>query len=94
MHIKSILAGAAIALVAGVGSASAAEDFYTTAAVPAEPMTPADLGAVAGLAIRITTPDGTNRLGGGNGPVGGGIVTSPAPVIELSTPGSEISIAP
>ena len=39
MYIKSILAGAAIALVATVGSASAADHFTTLAGVSAQPLT-------------------------------------------------------
>ena len=39
MYIKSILAGAAIALVAGLGSVSAADHFTALAGVPAQPLT-------------------------------------------------------
>ena len=39
MHIKSILAGAAIALATTVGSAYAADQFTTLAGVPAQPLT-------------------------------------------------------
>ena len=39
MQIKSIVAGAAIALAATIGSASAADQFTTLAGVPAQPLT-------------------------------------------------------
>ena len=39
MHIKSILAGAAMALVAGIGTATAADQFTTLAGIAAQPLT-------------------------------------------------------
>ena len=48
MHIKSILAGTAIALVAGLGSASAGEQFTALNGVPAEEMTPGEAAATRG----------------------------------------------
>ena len=53
MNIKSILAGAAIALAASVGSASAADQFSTLDGVPAASMSARDMAAVRGTA----TPD-------------------------------------
>ena len=46
MQIKSILAGAAIALAASVGSASAAEQLSTLEGITAQAMTPQELGVV------------------------------------------------
>jgi len=48
MHIKSIVAGAAIALTATIGSASAAEKFTTLNAVKATPLTAAESIAIVG----------------------------------------------
>ncbi len=47
MEIKSILAGAAIALIAGLASASAGE-MLTLSAIPAEPLTAAEMEQVQG----------------------------------------------
>ncbi len=47
MQIKSILAGAAIALIAGLASASAGE-MLTLSAIPAEPLTAAEMEQVQG----------------------------------------------
>ena len=60
MHIKSILAGAAIALVAGVGSASAADQFSTLEGIAAEAMAPRAMGEVRGAdhATLTVTPGG------------------------------------
>ncbi len=48
VHIKSILAGTAIALVAGVGSVSAGDQFTTLDGVAAVPMTSEHMGAIRG----------------------------------------------
>ncbi|MEE8276555.1 MAG: hypothetical protein V3R75_05340, partial [Alphaproteobacteria bacterium] len=48
MHIKTILAGAALALAATIGSASAAERFSTLDGVTAVAMSAGELGAVVG----------------------------------------------
>ena len=48
MQIKSILAGAAIALVAGVGTASADEEFATLSGISADVMSAGELAAVVG----------------------------------------------
>ncbi len=47
MQIKSILAGAAIALAATMGSASA-DEMLTLSAIPAEPLTAAEMEQVQG----------------------------------------------
>ncbi len=47
MQIKSIVAGATIALIAGVGSASAGE-MLTLSAIPAEPLTATEMEQVRG----------------------------------------------
>ncbi len=48
MQIKSILAGAAIALAASVGSAYAADPFTTLDGVQAQPMNTAEMDGVRG----------------------------------------------
>ncbi len=53
MLTKSILAGAAIALAATVGSASAAERFATLDGIAAEPMGAAALSSVRGGMVTI-----------------------------------------
>ncbi len=50
MHIKPILAGAAIALAAGVGSVSAGDEFATLDGVAAVPMTSEHMAAIRGTA--------------------------------------------
>ena len=51
MHIKSILAGVALALAATLGSASAADPFTTLDGIPAATMSAAEMAAVSGLAL-------------------------------------------
>ncbi len=53
MQIKSILAGAAIALLAGLGAASAAEQFATLEGVSAETLSPAELARARGAHIIV-----------------------------------------
>ncbi len=53
MHIKSIAAGAAIALAATVGSASAGDQFTTLGGVTAEPMNAGEMAAVTGEHVII-----------------------------------------
>lgn len=55
MHIRSILAGAAIALAASVGLASAAEQFSTLEGISADVMTPQEMGVVVGTSISDLT---------------------------------------
>ena len=67
MQIKSILAGAAIALAASVGSASAAEQFATLDGVSAAEMTPQEMGVVVGASAELSI-DGipaSGRVSGG-----------------------------
>ena len=53
MHIKSILAGAAIAIAASVGSASAADQFATLDGVTVQPMNAAGMDRVRGTFITL-----------------------------------------
>lgn len=57
MHIKSIVAGAAIALAATVGSAYAAEQFSTLEGIPAVAMAPAEADAIRGANIGLLSTD-------------------------------------
>ncbi len=81
MQIKSILAGAAIALAATIGSASAGE-MLTLSAIPAEPMTAAEMEQVQGkwsihldrndqLGSEPFFPGGINHSKTGGGPRAG-----------------------
>ena len=58
MHIKSIVAGAAIALAATVGSASAA-DLKTMAGIQADPLSAFEMGMVRArkITVDVTVPD-------------------------------------
>ena len=56
MHIKTIVAGAAIALAATIGSASAAEQFSTLKGIPAVAMAPAEADAIRGLNVQVIRP--------------------------------------
>ena len=60
MLFKSIVTGAALALAVSVGSASAAEDFSTTSAVPAEPLTASEMAAITGAYVG-NAPQGKGR---------------------------------
>ena len=53
MHIKSILAAAAIALAASVGSAYAADQFATLEGIQAVPMKAAEMDALRGSHIFV-----------------------------------------
>jgi len=60
MRIKTIVAGAAIALAATIGAAHAGDQFSTLEGITAVAMSPAELGAVAGEAAHISIdPKGT-----------------------------------
>ncbi len=59
MQIKSSLAGAAIALVAGLGAASAADQFATLAGVEAQTMSSHAMGLVVGSHFLTITPPGS-----------------------------------
>ena len=58
MQIKSIVAGAAIALVAAVGSASAADLFATLDGVSAESLSSVEMAAVVGTDISLIVNSG------------------------------------
>ncbi len=69
MHIKSILAGTALALAATIGSASAADEFMTLDGVTADVMAASELSATVGAGIAIVvdldgdvTGLGTNEI--------------------------------
>ena len=68
MQIKSILAAAAIALAASVGSASAADPFTTLEGVQAQPMNAAAMEAVRG---RVAIVSNALTIGAGGAPPGG-----------------------
>ena len=48
MHIKSIVAGAALAVIATVGSAAAADQFVTLEGLTVDALTPQEMGVVTG----------------------------------------------
>ncbi|MGR3718005.1 MAG: hypothetical protein ACU0B1_14810 [Thermohalobaculum sp.] len=54
MHIKSILTAAAIALVAGLGSASAADQFTALEGITAEPLNAVELDRVRGANLDLS----------------------------------------
>ena len=58
MHIKSILTAAAIALVAGLGSASAADQFGALEGITAEPLNAVELDRVRGTLVYLDGLDG------------------------------------
>ncbi len=62
MQFKSIVAGAAVALAATVGSASAADQFATLGGVTAEPMNAGEMAAVVGAVfiIGVNPPPGVS----------------------------------
>jgi len=63
MLTKSILTAAAIALVAGFGSASTADQFSTLDGVTAVPMSSGELGTVVGSRIHFrVSPPGTDSM--------------------------------
>ncbi len=57
MRIKLFAAGAAIALAATIGSASAADQFSTLEGIAAEALTPHEMGAIIGAATLFVGPD-------------------------------------
>ncbi len=63
MQIKSIVAGAAIALAATIGSASAGDEFSTLGGVSAESLSSVEMAAVVGahLFIQINPRSGRFR---------------------------------
>ena len=76
MHIKSILAAAAIALAATLGSAFAADQFTTLESVAAQPMNVDEMAQVrgmgnlefilGGLIVTGIVPTAVQVFGGGN----------------------------
>ncbi len=58
MQIKSILAGAAIALLVGLGAASAAEQFATLDGISAETLSSAELASVKGVHVYVVVTYG------------------------------------
>jgi len=58
MHIKSILTAAAIALVAGLGSASAADQFAALEGITAEQLNAVELDRVRGAIVYLNGLDG------------------------------------
>ena len=84
MHIKHLISAAAVALVAGIGAASAAEQFTTLDGFESQAMTPQEMGAVvatAGLQVFLPTP-----ASGSASPPGGGAApfTMVSPVISTT----------
>ena len=61
MHIKTILAGAALALAATIGSASAAEQFSTLEGVTAVAMSSVEQDAVVGKIVHFFDANGGFR---------------------------------
>ena len=78
MQIKSILAGAAIALAASVGSAYAADQFATLDGVQAQPMNTAEMDGVRGQNISV----GANCTGGTCQPPEAGVT-----FVDMAAPG-------
>ena len=69
MHIKSILAGAAMVLAAGIGTATAADQFTTLAGEAAQPLTvdaleTENVGTFSYLAGVVPTPMDAEELAG------------------------------
>ncbi len=92
MKIKSIVAGAAIALAATVGSASAGDEFSTLSGVSAESLSSVEMAAVIGadFSFSVVTPAGvvTEVDLGTEAPSAGLMVAGPASgdIIILSDP--------
>jgi len=66
MRAKAIAVAAAIAFVGAVGSASAAERFFTLGGTPAEPLSAAEMASIKGskfFSIIITGPVNTITRG-------------------------------
>ena len=66
MRYKLIAAGAAIALAATVGSASAAERFTTMEGIAAQALTPQEMGVVIGAANATLSVAPTGGTGSGS----------------------------
>ncbi len=64
MQIKSIVAAAAIALAATIGSASAADQFTTLDGIAAQPLTQQEMGKWLVAILQVATnldPSGPNQ---------------------------------
>ncbi len=80
MYIKSILAAAAIALIATIGSASAADEFMTLDGVAADVMSATELSATVGAGIVIVVDlDGEVSGLGTNDIIGANVVRGVPP---------------
>ena len=80
MHIKSILTAAAIALAAGLGSASAADQFTALEGITAEPLNAVELDRVRGSNVDLSGLDG--------------VPTSAVLAVRLNTARMPINICP
>ncbi len=92
MQIKSIVAGAAIALAASVGSASAADQYSTLEGIAAQAMTPQEMGAVVGAHQLEVTPPANIHAFGKAGGAAGGVVSPPRSPSGGGRPGGEVTI--
>ena len=84
MQIKTILAGAAIALAAGVGSASAGDEFSTLDGIAVAPMNAMELDGVRGGNGHGAGPPGLIIVTPGSGPTiigAGGVPGTPPPIV-------------
>ena len=75
MRIKTIVAGAAIALAATIGSATAADQFATLEGIAAEAMAPRAMGEVTAAGIHAALMLVVNTQGSG-------------PVLDMLVPGA------
>ena len=73
MQIKLFVSAAAIALVAGLGSASAGDQYSTLEGIAAQAMTPQEMGAVVGAHVLIVTPPANIHAFGKAGGAAGGV---------------------
>ncbi len=89
MKFKSILAGAAIALAATVGTASAADEFMTLDGVTADVMAASELSATAGAGIVIVVDLDGNVSGLGTNDIIGANVLRGVPQAQV---GDQIAI--
>ena len=57
MQIKLLVSAAAIALIAGLASASAAEGFAILEGIPADAITAQEMAVVSGAALNVNVPN-------------------------------------
>ena len=95
MQIKSILTGAAIALVAGLGSASAGERFAMLNGIQAIPLNSAELDCVTGgdITVTILNTSGTAAADFSMA-TGGETVSIEVGISGLNTPGGATVVGP